>query len=87
MSFPNLPLRNLPNRAKLFYASIPCATIPSDEAPPHKDKYGHTLADVRLLDRTHVSHTLVKDGWCWWYRLMGRSAADAAVGVAETEIT
>jgi Staphylococcal nuclease homologue len=19
-------------------------------------------------DGTHVNHTLVKDGWCWWYR-------------------
>jgi endonuclease YncB( thermonuclease family) len=33
-----------------------------------KDKYGRTLADVRLLDGTHTNHTLVKDGWCWWYR-------------------
>lgn len=21
-----------------------------------------------LRDGTHVNHTLVKDGWCWWYR-------------------
>ena len=21
-----------------------------------------------LLDGTNVNHTLVKDGWCWWYR-------------------
>jgi len=33
-----------------------------------KDTYGRTLADVRLLDGIHVNHTLVKDGWCWWYR-------------------
>jgi len=33
-----------------------------------KDKYGRTLADVFLSDGTHVNHTLVKDGWCWWYR-------------------
>ena len=33
-----------------------------------KDKYGRTLADVRLLNRTHVNHMLVGDGWCWWYR-------------------
>jgi micrococcal nuclease len=32
------------------------------------DRYGRTLADVRLLDETHVNHVLVKDGWCWWYR-------------------
>jgi len=33
-----------------------------------QDKYGRTLGDVFLLDGTHVNHTLVKDGWCWWYR-------------------
>ena len=32
------------------------------------DKYGRTLADVLLLDGTNVNHTLVKEGWCWWYR-------------------
>ena len=33
-----------------------------------RDKYGRTLGDVFLLDGTNVNHTLVKDGWCWWYR-------------------
>jgi micrococcal nuclease len=33
-----------------------------------KDKYGRTIADVFLSDGTNVNHTLVKDGWCWWYR-------------------
>ena len=32
------------------------------------DKYGRTLADVRLPDGTHVNHTMLKNGWCWWYR-------------------
>ena len=32
------------------------------------DKYGRTLADVLLPDAANVNHTLVKDGWCWWYR-------------------
>ena len=32
------------------------------------DNYGRTLADVLLPDGTNVNHTLVKDGWCWWYR-------------------
>ena len=36
------------------------------------DKYGRTLADVLLLDGTNVNHTLVKDGWCWWYRKYAR---------------
>src|SRR5262249_9524527 len=31
---------------------------------------GHhgTLADVILRDVTNANHTLVKNGWCWWYR-------------------
>src|SRR5262244_199908 len=33
-----------------------------------RDKYGRTIADVLLPDGTNVNHTLVKDGWCWWYR-------------------
>jgi micrococcal nuclease len=33
-----------------------------------QDKYGRTLVDVLLSDGTHVNHTLVEDGWCWWYR-------------------
>ena len=33
-----------------------------------QDKYKRTLANVFLLDGTHVNHTMVKDGWCWWYR-------------------
>ena len=32
------------------------------------DKYRRTLADVFLSDGTHVNHTLVKEGWCWWCR-------------------
>lgn len=32
-----------------------------------KDKYKRTLAEVILPDGTNVNHTLVKDGWCWWY--------------------
>ena len=32
------------------------------------DKYKRTLAGVLLPDGTHVNHTLVKDGSCWWYR-------------------
>jgi micrococcal nuclease len=33
-----------------------------------RDKSGRTLADVLLPDGTHVNHTLVEDGRCWWYR-------------------
>jgi len=27
-----------------------------------------SVADLRGFYGTSVSHTLVKDGWCWWYR-------------------
>jgi len=27
-----------------------------------------TIANVFLPKGTNVNHTLVKDGWCWWYR-------------------
>ena len=33
-----------------------------------RDRSGRILADVRLPDGTHVNYTLVKNGWCWWYR-------------------
>jgi endonuclease YncB( thermonuclease family) len=33
-----------------------------------QDKYGRTRGDVFLPDGTHVNHTLVEEGWCWWYR-------------------
>ena len=31
------------------------------------DKYERPIADVLLLDGLNVNHTLVQDGWCWWY--------------------
>ena len=31
------------------------------------DKYKRTIGDVILPDGTNVNHTLVKEGWCWWY--------------------
>jgi endonuclease YncB( thermonuclease family) len=31
-------------------------------------KYGRTLADVILAEGTNVNYTLIKEGWCWWYR-------------------
>ncbi len=33
-----------------------------------KDEFGRTLADVLLPDGMNLNHTLVKDGWYWWYR-------------------
>ena len=55
------------------------------------DKYGRTLAVVFLPDGTNVNHTLVKDGWCWWYRKyapgdtvlegLDKDAREAKIGV------
>ena len=44
--------------------------------PFGKDKYGRTIADVLLPDGTNVNHTLVKDGWCWWYRKYAHAPGD-----------
>jgi micrococcal nuclease len=48
-----------------------------------KDKYGRTLADVLLPDGINVNHSLVKDGWCWWYRMY--AGGDAVLERLETE--
>jgi endonuclease YncB( thermonuclease family) len=34
----------------------------------YKDNDGRTVADVVLSDGTNVNRSLVKDGWCCWYR-------------------
>lgn len=34
-----------------------------------QDEYGRTLAVVLLPNGTDVNHALVKQGWCWWYRV------------------
>ena len=48
-----------------------------------QDKYVRTLADAFLLDGTNVNHTLVKHGWCWWYRKY--APEDAALKLLEKE--
>src|SRR5437868_11708187 len=37
------------------------------------DRYGRTIAYVFLPHGTNVNHTMVKDGWCWWYRKYART--------------
>ncbi|HEY9789274.1 MAG TPA: thermonuclease family protein, partial [Candidatus Obscuribacterales bacterium] len=36
--------------------------------PMGRDRYGRTIADVRLKDGTSVNYALVKNGYAWWYR-------------------
>jgi endonuclease YncB( thermonuclease family) len=45
-----------------------CRTQRSHPQTYGHDKYGRTLGGLFLPDGTNVNHTLVKDGWCWWYR-------------------
>jgi micrococcal nuclease len=47
------------------------------------DKYKRTLDDVFLSDGTNVNHTLVKEGWCWWYRKY--APGDTVLEQLETE--
>jgi hypothetical protein len=48
-----------------------------------KDKCGRTIADVLLPDGTNVNHSLVEQGWCWWYRKY--APADTVLEGLETE--
>lgn len=34
-----------------------------------KDKYGRAIGDVILPDGMNLNQELVKQGWCWWYRM------------------
>lgn len=47
---------------------LPGERVSCSSEPLGMDTYGRIPADVRLFDGSHVSHTLAKDGWCWWYR-------------------
>jgi hypothetical protein len=46
----------------------PLSWLWPDQLGGGHDKYQRTLGDVLLPDGTNVNHTLVEDGWCWWYR-------------------
>ena len=35
------------------------------------------LANAVFPDDINVNHTLVKDGWCWWYRKYGTGRVKA----------
>ena len=44
------------------------------------DNYGRTIADLLLSDGPHVNQTLVKEGWCWWYRKYAREDMVLSLG-------
>ena len=36
--------------------------------PVTKDRYGRTVANVRLPDGTTLNHELLAQRMCWWFR-------------------
>ena len=46
------------------------------------DRYGRTVADVRLPDGRSLNHEVVRGGYAWWFR---RYSSDASLGTAESE--
>jgi endonuclease YncB( thermonuclease family) len=33
-----------------------------------KESFRRTITNALLSNGTNVNYTMVKDGWCWWYR-------------------
>ena len=62
-TFSILTRRTLGPRWGMSDYICPVGKIPLGTPSDHR-----TFGNVFLLDGTHVNHTLVKDGWCWWYR-------------------
>jgi endonuclease YncB( thermonuclease family) len=54
-------------RAKQFTAGLVFNKDVLIDALGH-DRYGRTIAEVRLKDGTSVNYALVKNGYAWWYR-------------------
>ncbi len=50
------------------FAAYLCVGQESHAPASCQDKYGHTIADVLLLDWTDANHELIKERWCWRYR-------------------
>jgi endonuclease YncB( thermonuclease family) len=47
-----------------------------------QDRYGRTVADVRLPDGWRLNHEIVRGGYAWWFR---RYSSDASLEAAESE--
>jgi endonuclease YncB( thermonuclease family) len=64
---------NAPNKQRTQQATLSLVFGNEVKLQTHGlDKYGRILADMLLPDGTHINHTLVKDGWRWWYRIYTR---------------
>jgi endonuclease YncB( thermonuclease family) len=60
-------------RAKEFTSSLVFDRDVMLDSRGH-DRYGRTIAEVRLSDGTSVNYALVKNGLAWWYQKYSKDA-------------
>jgi hypothetical protein len=66
------------NRAKQFTAELAFGQI-VQVTVRDQDRYGRTVADVRLPDGRSLNHEVARGGYAWWFRRYSRDASLAAL--------
>jgi endonuclease YncB( thermonuclease family) len=66
------------NRAKQFTADLAFGQV-VEVIVRDQDRYGRTVADVRLPDGRSLNHEAVRGGYAWWFRRYSRDASLAAL--------
>jgi endonuclease YncB( thermonuclease family) len=69
------------NRAKQFTSELAFGEV-VHVLVRDQDRYGRTVADVRLSDGRGLNHEVVRAGYAWWFR---RYSTDQSLGAAEAE--
>jgi hypothetical protein len=65
-------------RAKQFTAQLSFGQV-VEVIVRDQDRYGRTVADVRLSDGRSLNHELVRSGYAWWFRRYSRDPSLAAL--------
>jgi endonuclease YncB( thermonuclease family) len=65
-------------RAKQFTAQLSFGQV-VEVIVRNQDRYGRTVADVRLPDGRSLNHEVVSSGYAWWFRRYSRDASLAAL--------
>ena len=68
-------------RAKQFTAELSFGQT-VDVIVRDQDRYGRTVADVRLPDGRSLNHEVVRGGYAWWFR---RYSKDTSLAALESE--
>jgi micrococcal nuclease len=68
-------------RAKQFMAQLSFGQV-VEVIVRDQDRYGRTVADVRLPDGRSLNHEVVRGGYAWWFR---RYSGDASLAALESE--